>query len=280
VSIPTSLNTNPNAKGGSFNYDSRTGLGYGQTKNGGLGSTWNMGDALSSPKGEWDYDESDVNDIEEEAFIVRPETTLRDLAIAAGLVKSYDKLDNDSDEDITDVDVRLNNKAIMSFNRQPVDSLKHRSNDPYSFNGLANTSAYLGASHYRSGSVVLECLYDYIKQAVLLEDAAGISGQIHVAKAAKGNNLGGKNRHYHKPNAIGSMGKTGAGYIKHDGYTQSHNATTDGGETTSELYFDIEVDWVEGEDVTTSDWIYRTSGEHDKANVAKHSKNIKNITSM
>ena len=63
MSIPASLNTNPNAKGGSFNYDSRTGLGYGQTKNGGLGSTWNMGDALSSPKGQWDYDE-----VEDEAI--------------------------------------------------------------------------------------------------------------------------------------------------------------------------------------------------------------------
>ena len=49
--------TNPNAKGGAFGYDGRTGLGIGSlTKHpaSGLGSNWSMGDALSSPVGEWD----------------------------------------------------------------------------------------------------------------------------------------------------------------------------------------------------------------------------------
>lgn len=276
MSIPTSLNTNPNAKGGSFNYDSRTGLGYGQTKNGGLGSTWNMGDALSSPKGQWDYDE--VEDEAIDTIDIRPEMTLRDLAIAAGLVKSYDKSNNENNEDITDVDVRLNNKAIMSFNRQPVDSLKHRSNDPYTFNGLANTSAYLGASHYRNGDIVLESLSEYIKQVVLLESSS-ISGNISVASSPKGKNLGGKSQHYHKSGAsTGSMGKTGAGYINHDGYKQSHNATTDGAETTSELCFDLMLEPEE----STSDWLYRTATpeNHDMENIRKHNRRKASITSI
>ena len=60
-------NTNPNAKGGAFGYDARTGLGIGSLTKGpasGLGSTWSMGDALSSPKGQWD----DIEIEDEEEF--------------------------------------------------------------------------------------------------------------------------------------------------------------------------------------------------------------------
>ena len=55
-------NTSPNAKGGSFGYDGRTGLGIGSLTKGpasGIGSNWSMGDALSSPKSEFDYEEKE-----------------------------------------------------------------------------------------------------------------------------------------------------------------------------------------------------------------------------
>ena len=87
--VSPSLNTNPNAKGGSFGYDSRTGLGYGQTKNGGLGSDWSMGDALSSPKGEWD-NELPINNPGKE-IVIGPDTSVRELAIAAGIIEIDDE---------------------------------------------------------------------------------------------------------------------------------------------------------------------------------------------
>ena len=100
--VSPSLNTNPNAKGGSFNYDSRTGLGYGQTKNGGLGSNWSMGDALSSPKGEWD-NELPINALPNKISI-GPDTTVEELAIAAGIIEI-------DDEEITGVEAGINSKA-------------------------------------------------------------------------------------------------------------------------------------------------------------------------
>ena len=57
MTSPTFSNSNPNSFGGSFNYDSRTGLGIGSLggdPNSGIGRNWSMGDALSSPKGEYE----------------------------------------------------------------------------------------------------------------------------------------------------------------------------------------------------------------------------------
>ena len=51
-------------KGGTSSTDDRAGLGIGSLVKGpasGLGSNWSMGDALSSPKGEWD---DEINDLE------------------------------------------------------------------------------------------------------------------------------------------------------------------------------------------------------------------------
>lgn len=209
-------------------YDTRNDLGYGRTSNSGLGSTWNMGDALSAPKGEWD------DELEE--------------------------LDND--EDIDDTDIKIYKKIHVAFNRQPVDSYAKKGTDPYSFNGLANTSQYLGASHKRSGDLIEA----YVREVLLSE--SGISGRIAVKKS-----LGDP---YPRKNAIGSMGMTNGAYIKHDGYKQSHHSTTDGGETTYEIEISAEDDAHEGE--STGDFLNRTTEKEfiDMQNVInKHINNRK-----
>lgn len=167
--VSPSLNTNPNAKGGSFNYDSRTGLGYGQTKNGGLGSDWSMGDALSSPKGDWD-NELPINALPEE-IVIGPDTTVEELAIAAGIIEL-------EDEEITGVEAGINSKANTSLHMPTVDFAAKKKRNPNSYVGLANTSAYLGASHKRSGEVVLE---NYIRE-ILLEKTT-ISGRQYLKKS-------------------------------------------------------------------------------------------------
>ena len=167
--VSPSLNTNPNAKGGSFNYDSRTGLGYGQTKNGGLGSNWSMGDALSSPKGEWD-NELPINALPEK-IIIGPDTTVEELAIAAGIIEI-------DDEEISNVEAGINSKANTSLHMPTVDFAAKKKRNPNSYVGLANTSAYLGASHKRSGEVVLE---SYIRE-ILLEKTS-ISGRQYLKKS-------------------------------------------------------------------------------------------------
>lgn len=201
--VSPSLNTNPNAKGGSFNYDSRTGLGYGQTKNGGLGSNWSMGDALSSPKGEWDND-LPINALPNE-IVIGPDTTVEELAIAAGLIVV-------DDEEITDVEAGINAKANTSLHMPTVDFAAKKKRNPNSYVGLSNTSAYLGASHKRSGEIVLE---SYIKE-VLLEKTS-ISGRQYLKKS-----LGDP----YKPSNANVTGGTHGGIGGHrgvedyDGYSQ------------------------------------------------------------
>lgn len=162
------INTNPNAKGGAFNYDSRTGLGYGQTTNGGLGSNWNMGDALSSPKGQWDY---------EEELKITANTTVLELALFAGLI---------DDEKYNKLTAGIESKAHLSFHRGPVDSLAHKGTDISSFGGLGNSIAGvigLSAGHNIEGNIVSESsLEQYIKEVILCELTA--SGRISVMSSS------------------------------------------------------------------------------------------------
>ena len=168
---PSSLNTNPNAMGGSFNYDSRTGLGYGQTKNGGLGSNWDMGDALSSPKGEWDK-ELPLNDSEED-IVIGPGTSVRDLAIAAGLIQI-------DDEEITPVEAGIQSKANTSLHMPTTDFAAKKKRNPNSYVGLANTSAYLGSSYMRGGNIMSEdMLRDFIREALMQEKTSiGVKSKV------------------------------------------------------------------------------------------------------
>ena len=247
----SSIKTNPNAMGGSFNYDSRKGLGYGQTSNTPLGSNHDMGDALFNPIGPYDDPKSREKDDDEEI------ESEEELAFYAALdVQNYKGSD------------------AYAINKR----------NPNSYNGLANTSAYLGlsASHQRNGDVLRE----FIREVILdeyLNEYAGISGNIAVASSPKAKNLGNKSRHYHKDNAmLGSMGMTNGAYIKSKGYGQSHFNTTDGAETINKkrAYRDEEKsDIVDAEEkgFSGSTAEYYQDLDKDYENILMHIQNIKHM---
>lgn len=209
------VNTNPNAKGGAFGYDGRTGLGIGSLTKGpasGLGSNWNMGDALSSPVGE------------------------------------YDVIEEKEEEDFDELEADIGSKAHTAFNRRAVDSLSHRGTSIGYMGGIgSDMSAVIGlsAGHEISGSVVLE---SYIKNFLLNENT--ISGNISVRSRDKAKNTGGKRNRTHysvdkttsHTNKLDNSVNQKSRAIDQDGYTQraktpdmypysnSGSATTDGAE--------------------------------------------------
>ena len=250
-------NTNPNSYGGSFNYDGRTGLGYGQLGNNpssGLGSTWNMGDALSSPKGEWDVEE--YSDCKECGCRI--------------------EIDCDC---INDLEIDIELKAPTSgvqFNRDSGSGKSSR--NPNSFVGLANTSAHLGlsASHNRAGSVLKEFISETIKDIILNEAKPSMGVSINVRSKGLGNP-------YRSSKASVSGGNKGLGPrpigIDHDGYGQSGTqdmppyvkkgkATTDGAEVV--YGSDIDTEW--DEDLSTGDSLMIALGfeEDSTASFKKH----------
>jgi hypothetical protein len=178
-------NTNPNAKGGAFGYDGRTGLGIGSLTKGpasGLGSNWNMGDALSSPKGQWDdieiEDEKDLN-----STFVGPDTTVRDLAILAGLIEKPEEFD--------ELEADIESKAHSAFHRGAVDSLSHKGTSIGYMGGIgSDMSAVIGlsAGYVPDGNIMFEeKLKQYIKEALLFERRNGhMSGSIAVRSAGHG----------------------------------------------------------------------------------------------
>lgn len=148
-------NTNPNSFGGSFNYDSRTGLGIGSLSGGpqkGIGSTWNMGDALTAPKGEWDKELEDDKD--------------------------FDELDSD-----------IESKAHTAFQRRATDSRAKKGTDISSLGGLGNSIAGvigIHSNHNIEGDIVAESiLKSYIKEAIMSEVGNQISGNIVVKSTGK-----------------------------------------------------------------------------------------------
>jgi hypothetical protein len=148
-------NTNPNSFGGSFNYDSRTGLGIGSLSGGpqkGIGSNWNMGDAISSPKGEWDKELEDDKD--------------------------FDELDSD-----------IESKAHTAFQRRATDSRAKKGTDISSLGGLGNSIAGvigIHSNHNIEGDIVAESiLKSYIKEAIMSEVGNQISGNIVVKSTGK-----------------------------------------------------------------------------------------------
>lgn len=218
-----SFNTNPNARGGSFNYDSRTGLGYGQTKNGGLGSDWSMGDALSSPKGEWDND-LPLNDSEEE-IVIGPNTSVRDLALAAGLIEL-------EDEEITDVEAGIQSKANMSLHIPTTDFAAKKKRNPNSYVGLANTSAYLGSSHKRLGNVMSEeVLREFIKEALIFEGETSIGARKRIKSTLGDPYKPSKSNVSNVSRGMGTRGQINLGYNSNSG-----QGIEVGGENNPDLY--------------------------------------------
>ena len=216
-------NTNPNAKGGAFGYDGRTGLGIGSLTKGpasGLGSNWNMGDALSSPKGQWD------DEIEED------------------------------DEEIDEIEVDIEAKAHLSFHRGATDSLSKRGTSIGYMGGIgSDMSAVIGlsAGHSLEGELVSENLLRSLIKEVILCEYKGASGRISVMSAPKAKGLGGKDplridktsastntadaapkgkmtkgRHGINRKGYGQGEKTSDGLWP---YVKSGMPTTDGGET-------------------------------------------------
>lgn len=245
------IKTNPNAFGGSFNYDSRTGLGYGQVTNNGLGSEWDMGDALSSPKGEWD-DASSIS------------------------------CDCDCDCDCLDTIARdIENMSHTSGSQFNKDSGSGKSSrDPFSYNGLANTSVYLGASHKRDNTGLLR---EYIT-LLITENRPHMGGMTAVRSSGKNKVMYNKDT----ANSVSGYGMGGKGSygISHKGYTQNGTedgtpnipdmspyvkkgkATTDGGK----VVFDSEqkTDW--HDDYSTGDSLTQaiSDEEQGKASFKKH----------
>ena len=250
-------NTNPNSYGGSFNYDSRTGLGYGQlgnNPNSGLGSNWNMGDALSSPKGEWDDEE--YSDTKE-----------------CGC-----KIEIDCDcIDGLEIDIELKSPTSgAQFNRDAGSGKSSR--NPNSYVGLANTSAHLGlsASHNRGGNVLREFILEAIKDILLCESP-------HMGGMTAASGLG---RAY-KPdtaNAVSGYGMAGGTYgIDHDGYSQNglddddkfpyisplpSDPTPDGANAVCDS--DLDTEW--DEDLSTGESLMNALGieEYSTASFEKH----------
>jgi len=250
-------NTNPNSYGGSFNYDGRTGLGYGQVgsnPSSGLGSNWNMGDALSSPKGEWDDEEySDTKEC------------------GCSIEIDCDCIDN------LEIDIELKSPTSgAQFNRDAGSGKSSR--NPNSYVGLANTSAHLGlsASHNRGGNVLREFITETIKDMLLNESKPSMGVSINIRAKGLGNP-------YKKSTASVTGGTRGLGHkslgIDHGGYGQNGTedkepyvkkgkATTDGAEVVYGSDLDIEWD----EDLSTGESLMNALGfeENSTASFKKH----------
>ena len=218
--------TNPNAKGGAFGYDGRTGLGIGSlTKHpaSGLGSNWSMGDALSSPVGEWDKEiaQDELEEFEEE----------------------------ESENEFDDFEADISSKAHMSFHRGATDSLSRRGTSIGSMGGIgSDMSAVIGlsAGKVTDGNVMLE---SYIREILCELDSIG--GSIHVRSRPKAKNTGGERNRVHyatdtstsHTNKLDNSRTSKSRGIDHSGYGQrvktpdigpyskSGKPTTDGGET-------------------------------------------------
>jgi len=188
-------NTNPNSFGGSFNYDSRTGLGIGSLSGGpqkGIGSNWSMGDALSSPKGEWDKElDKDNLDIAKKQD-TKLAISIEDLADMSIQRLSF-LIDQDSepnhDQDFDKLDSDIESKAHTAYQRRATDSRAKKGTDISSLGGLGNSIASvigIHSSHNIEGDIVAESiLKNYIKEALTLEVGNQISGNIVVKSTGK-----------------------------------------------------------------------------------------------
>ena len=288
-------NTNPNAKGGAFGYDGRTGLGIGSLTKGpasGIGSNWSMGDALSSPKSEFDYEENE----EVKKFTINTNTTVKELALFAGLIE---------EDDFNELEADIGSKAHTAFNRRATDSLAHRGTDISSLGGLGNSMAGvigLSAGHYIDGDIVSENdLRTYIKE-LLINELSTSSGRIAVMSRPKAKNTGGKrnsdplsidtssgstntsdpaNRRsivkVKAKNPITGHIPTSRSAFNHKGYGQSRFNTVDGGETIGrnrvELNYQKQIQGFDEDDMSTSEelMLSLSQEEIDERNVELYS---------
>tara|TARA_B100000242_G_C42969108_1_gene449628 strand:+ start:64 stop:873 length:810 start_codon:yes stop_codon:yes gene_type:complete len=256
-------------KGGSTTNDDRAGLGIGALHKhpaSGLGDSWSMGDALSSPKGEWD------NSLE---------------------------LEEDEFEDIDD---EIERKSFSAFNRIPTDSLAYKGTSIGYLGGIgSDMSAVIGlsAGYNAKGQVVAENqLKEYIREALIAENsvsAISSSGRIAVLSRPKGKNLGSEDDDaYGEPLASTNTADaapqghlpTSRSAFNYDGYTNKTKtpsilpyvkigkATTDGAETlhdpkVAQIYLEDEESFENGESTGSIASSYDNE-RIDNLNIKKH----------
>ncbi len=194
-----------------------------------------MGDALSSPKGEWDYEED------------------------CGCEEDYED-ECGCDEEDYEFDIKINLKSPTSVKQTVNDPYRKNGNDIGSFNGLANTMQGVLAAGYDRGNFNL--LREYIKELVLLETT--MSGVIGASALGKS---------YPRSGVVASTGRMGVrdGGIDHKGYVKgartpsnltpyvakSAEVTKDGHQQTRhDIYFDEELEQNEDEDLSTYELFY------------------------
>ena len=258
------LTTNPNL-GMGLGYDSRNDLGYGKTDSGsgvggGLGSPWAVTGNAGIYKEKSEYEkELDEDRLEDE--------------------------DNDECEiDEFEIDISMKTKAHSAHNQQVSDFGAKYGTDPYSFNGLANTSAYLGAGYNRGENVLKEFIREALQEEMLKEITCmsvrimtkGTIGDTYKSSTANVSNVNqmSPGDPSIKQRGYGQKAKTPAIYP----YSDEGLPTTDGGETMNSLDDDIENEFPwERDDYSSGDFLYDTSTRDyfDQKNVQNHIKKTK-----
>jgi hypothetical protein len=258
------LTTNPNL-GIGLGYDSRTDLGYGKTDSGsgvggGLGSPWAVTGNAGIYK-EKSYYEKELD---------------------------KDKLEDEDDDECEieefEVDISMRTKSHSAHNQAVSDFGAKYGTDPYSYNGLANTSQYLGAGYNRGENVLKEFIREALQEELLKEITSmsvrvmvkGTVGDAYKSSTANVSNVNQMNPGDPsiKQHGYGQKAKTPAIYP----YSDEGLPTTDGGELTNKLDDDIEAEFPwEQDEYTTGDYLYDTSTREyfDQKNVQNHIKKTK-----
>jgi hypothetical protein len=201
----------------------------------------------------------------------------------AGIYKEKSKYEKDLDQDRFEqdkeddcdieefgVDIELQNKANTSSSQAQTDFGAKYGTDPFSYNGLANTSQYLGASYNRGENLLREFIQELLHEKDVRE-ATSMSVRI-MSKGTVGDPYKSSTANVSNVNQM----SPGDPSIKQKGYYQSEKSSTDGGEVTNRLDDDIseEFDYYD-EDYTTGKYLYDTTNKDyiDNKNVNNHKFN-------
>ena len=253
------LTTNPNL-GIGLGYDGRQDLGYGKNGNSGLGSQWAVTGNAGIYKEKSQYEKELDQD------------------------KLEDKDADDCDVEEYEIDVRFKSKSFSANNQAVSDFGAKYGTDPYSYNGLANTSQYLGASYNRGENVLKEFIREALQEEMLREITCmsvrvmtkGTIGDTYKSSKANVSNTNqmSPGDPSIKQQGYGQKAKTPKIYP----YSDEGMPTTDGAEIMNALEDDIYSEFnYEDEDYTTGNYLYDTSTREysDRNNVNNHIKRVK-----
>lgn len=250
------LTTNPNL-GIGLGYDGRQDLGYGKNGNSGLGSQWAVTGKAGIYKEKSKYDK----ELDEDNLI-----------------------DEDSEEHSIEVSAKIKSKSF-SANNQPVSDFGAKyGTDPYSYNGLANTSQYLGSAYNRGENVLKEFIREALQEEMLKEITC-MSVRV-ITKGTIGDTYKSSKANVSNTNQM----SPGDPSIKQQGYSQKAKTpklypysdegmpTTDGAEMMNALEDDIYSEFnYKDKDYTVGNYLYDTSTREysDRNNVNNHIKRVK-----